>query len=142
MKRFATFAALLAFLALATTAFAAGGLSGKYKEKISGDSADGGQLNGTWVIALSSGAYTAKDSGHQVEKGTYKVTGRKVTFRATTAVDNCTTAGKYKFKLTGRKLKFTLLSDPSGACAGRRAVLTHGSFTKETGSGGGLIGGY
>jgi hypothetical protein len=130
LKRFAPFAALAALLALTATAFAAGGLSGKYKEKISGDSALGGALNGTWVITLTKGHYKATENGHLIVKGTDTITGKKISLMDTSGPGKCSGTGNYKFKLSGHKLTFTVISDPSASCAGRKGVLTHGPLTK------------
>ena len=57
MKRLvvAVFAAVL--LGLVPAALAAGTLSGSYKEKITGDPALGGALNGTWMLTFTPGHY-------------------------------------------------------------------------------------
>lgn len=129
MKRLVLLAAFAAVLALAGTALATTGLSGKYKEVIKNDSALGGALNGTWVINLTAGHYKATDNGHVVVKGKDTITGNKITLHDKSGSDVCPTPGKYKFKLTGSKLKFTKISDSSTAkCIGRADVLTHGTF--------------
>ena len=130
MKRLAVLAALAAILALTATAFAAGGLSGKYKEKISGDTAVGGILNGTWVVKFSSGHYKATQNGHLAVKGTDSISGNQISLTDTGGPAKCSGTGMYTFHKTGRKLTFTVVSDPSPACIGRKDVLTWGTFHK------------
>ncbi len=130
MKRFAAVVTALLVLGLAGTALASGTLSGKYKMVIKNDSALGGDLNGTWVIRLKTGSYHVADNGKAEVNGKYKIKGHTITFKDTGGPGKCSGTGKYKFKLTGRKLKFTLVSDPSASCVGRKGVLTHGTFTK------------
>jgi hypothetical protein len=124
MKRFGAVVIAVAALGLVPVALAAGGLSGKYKTKITGDHAFGGGLNGTWKITFTSGHYKVTQNSKPFGDGTDRVKGDKITFLNG---GNCSSAGKYKFNLTGKKLTFTTVNDP---CAGRRAVMTLGPFNK------------
>lgn len=126
MKRFAIAVAAVVVLGVAPAALASGGLSGKYKTKISHSSALGGGLNGTWVIHFTSGHFSAADNGHVAAQGTDSISGHTITFPRSTKPSGCHSKGKYKFKLTGSKLKFTRISDGSGSnCIGRKVVLSH-----------------
>jgi hypothetical protein len=128
MKRIALAVAVVAAMALAPAALAAGTLSGKYKTKISGYRVNG-VLNGTWVIDFTSGAYTVTDNGKTADYGKDTITGNQIAFHDKGGPDKCSGTGKYTFKLTGTTLKFTVISEAS-ACKGRHAVLTHAKFTK------------
>jgi hypothetical protein len=130
MKRFAFLVVIAATMALTPAALAAGTLSGKYKETISGDSALGGALNATWVLKLSNGHYRVSDNGTVVVHGKYKIKGNKITVFGGTGEASCPAKGTYKFTLTGTKLKFKVVSDSNPACIGRKLLLTHGTFTK------------
>ena len=131
LKRLAAAIAAMIMLGAATTALAAGGLSGKYKTTIKGDSALGGALNGTWVIHFTPGAYHVSENGHPITHGKNTIKGNTITFHDTGGTGTCPGTGKYKFKLTGNKLRFTVISDPA-SCAGRKRVLTHGPLTKTS----------
>ena len=130
MKRLAAAVVAVAVLALIPAALAAGTLSGKYKEVIKNDHAEGGHLNGTWVLDFTKGKYAASDNGHPVVHGADSIKGDKITFQPGKGMDKCPAPGTYKFKLSGSKLTFTVVSDSNPKCAGRRDVLTHGPFTK------------
>lgn len=133
MKRLAAAVVAVAVMALIPAALAAGTLSGKYKEVIKHDHALGGHLNGTWVIDFTPGMYSATHNGHAVVKGKDSIKGDKITFEpGGSGSGKCPASGKYKFKLSGNKLRFTVIKDSNPACAGRRDVLTHGPFTKES----------
>ena len=129
VKRLAPALAAMIVLGAATTALAAGTLSGKYTTTIKGDSALGGELNGIWAIHFTKGAYHVFDDGHPLTHGKDTIKGNTITFRDTGGMGACPTVGKYKFKLTGNKLRFTVISD-SSSCAGRKGVLTHGALTR------------
>ena len=131
MKRLAPVLAAMIVLSAASTALAAGGLSGKYTTTIKGDSALGGQLNGTWVIHFTPGAYHVSEDGHAITHGKNTITGNTITFHDTGGIGVCPGTGTYKFKVTGTKLRFTVISDHS-SCAGRKGVLTHGALTKTS----------
>lgn len=131
VKRLAPALAAMIVLGAASTALAAGGLSGKYTTTIKGDSALGGQLNGTWVIHFTKGAYHVSEDGHAITHGKDVVTGNTITFHDTGGMGVCPGTGKYKFKLAGTKLRFTVITD-SSSCAGRKGVLTHGALTKTS----------
>lgn len=124
MKRLVTVVIAAVVLGLVPAALAAGTLSGRYKTKITGDTALGGALNGTWVLTFTPGHYKVAHSGKPFGHGTDTITGHKITFSKGAS---CSTVGKYKFALTGGKLTFTKISD---SCLGRPAVLTHGAFHK------------
>ena len=130
LRRLALTLVALAVLSVASTALAAGTLTGKYKTTIKHDSALGGALNGTWVLRLTKGGYHVFQNGHAITHGTDTIKGHTITFRDTGGPGACPGTGKYKFNLTGNKLKFTLISDPKTACAGRKGVLTHGALTR------------
>ncbi len=131
MKRLACAVAAIVVLGLTSVAFAAGGLSGKYKETIKNDPVLGGALNGTWVVKLSkSSVYSATQNGKPIVKGKATIRGNTVTFKDSSGAGKCPGTGKYKFKLNGTKLKLTVISDSAAACAGRKDVLTYGAFTK------------
>jgi hypothetical protein len=124
MKRFAIVLTLLALLTMASVASAAG-LSGTYKTKIGGS----GQLAGTWTIKFSHGNYKVTENGTAVVRGSYTVSGSKLTMHDKSGPAACSPAGKYTFSRSGKKLKFTNTGDRSSTCAGRAAVLAH-TFTK------------
>ena len=128
MRRLTVALAVIAALALVPAALAAGGLSGKYKTVIKGDTALGGALNGTWTIKFTRGHYAVADNGKVVIHGVNTYTGNTITFTDKSGPDACKGTGKYTFKVTGTKVKFTKVSD-TAACAGRQAVLNH-TFTK------------
>jgi hypothetical protein len=130
MKRLAVVVTALLVLGVAGTALASGTLSGKYKIVIKNDSALGGGLNGTWVLRLRHGIYHVTDNGKAEVNGTFKIKGHTITLKDTGGPGKCSGSGKYTFKLTGKRVRFKLVSDPSSSCVGRRAVLTHGAFTK------------
>lgn len=124
MKRLVAVVFAAVVLGLVPAALAAGTLSGSYKEKIKGDPALGGALNGTWVLTFTPGhikvAHNGMTAGHPADT----IKGDKITiFHGV----KCSSTGKYKFKLAGKKLTFTKISD---SCVGRRDVLTHGPFHK------------
>jgi hypothetical protein len=128
MKRLILALAVIGALVAIPSALAAGTLSGKWKTKISGDHALGGQLNGTWVIKFTPGHYSVTDQGKNVLKGVNSITGNKITFTDKSGAAKCSGTGHYKFKINGSKLTFTKVSD-SSSCAGREGVLAH-KFTK------------
>jgi hypothetical protein len=123
MKRFA-FAILAMSMVLASSAVAAGGLTGTYKTKITGSK----QFNGNWALQFTKkGTYTVKQNGNVEVTGTFTSTGSKLTFlKGDKGNGACPAGGKYKWDLTGKTLKFTRISD---SCSGRRTVLSH-TFTK------------
>lgn len=130
MKRFATLAAVLLALSVASVALAAGGL-GKFETKITGKGAktERGMLDGTWTLALrspTSGTVNLTWNGRKAGGGTYAISGSTITL---TPKKNggCKTTGKYTFKLTGKSLTFTKISD---TCTVRRDVLTAHPWTK------------
>jgi hypothetical protein len=126
----------LALFATSSVALADGGLSGRYKTTISGQSGALQAFAGTWTIKFKSGSYTWKHSaepGGVVDAGKYKISGSTITFRDTSAHGDsigCQGSGKYRFKLSGKTLTFTVISDPVSSCYGREVVLTTGPFTK------------
>lgn len=126
MKRIAL-TAVLAVLALAPAALAAGTLSGTYKTMIK-HSKLGAVLDGTWKLRLTTGHYTALHNGKVAVKGIDTVAAGVITLTDTAGPDKCKGTGKYKYRVHGNKLTFTKISDPN-ACAGRTAVLKH-TFTK------------
>jgi Lipocalin-like domain len=105
---------------------AATSLSGTWKETMHPSTA----LGGTWTFKATSSKYTVSDTGQFVDRGKYSIKGNKVSFNDTGGPAKCPGTGVYKFKLKGNKLKFTLVSDKNAACAGRRGVLTAGTFKK------------
>jgi hypothetical protein len=128
MKRFAVVAVLLAMLAAASVASAAGTLSGTYQTKI-GAKPLGGRLKGTWTIKFSHGNYKVSDNGTAVVHGKYTISHGKLTLAHESGPAACPGSGTYTFKLSGKKLTFTRVSDGSAACTGRATVLA-GHFTK------------
>lgn len=133
MKRFAFAAAVVAALGLCSVALAASTLSGTYKTTIH-SSALGGALNGTWKIKFKSGGYTVTDNGAVAVRGSYQITGSKISLKDTSGKDSCLgagTTGHYKFKLNANKLTFTKISETHKSCGqGRALVLTSGTWTK------------
>jgi len=130
MKRIFIAMVVVASLALCSVAVAAAAsLKGTWKETIQ----TGGQspLNGTWTLKATSSKYTVSVDGSVVDRGKYTVKGNKVSLKDTSGEAKCPGTGVYKFKIKGKTLKFTLVSDKNAACAGRRGVLTAGSFTKS-----------
>jgi hypothetical protein len=128
MKRVFTAAVVVLSLALCSVAVAAVSLNGTWKEKVH-SSALGGVINGTWTIKAKSGHYTVSFKGLVVDRGKYSVKGSKVSFKDTGGRDKCPGTGVYSYKLTAKALKFKAVKD-SAACAGRRAVLTAGTFKR------------
>jgi hypothetical protein len=129
MKRIFTAAVVVASLALCSVAVAAAAsLQGKWKETIqtSGQS----PLNGTWTFKATGSKYTVSVDGQFVDRGDYTIKGKKVSLKDTGGPAKCPGTGVYKFKVKGNTLKFTLVSDKNAACAGRRGVLTAGTFKK------------
>lgn len=129
MKRIFTAVVIVAGLALCSVAAAAATLSGTYRETLH-TSALGGQLNGTWTIKVKNGTYHVALNGHAVVHGNFTIKGNKISFKDTGGAGKCSGTGVYKVKVTGTSLKFTKVSDPNPTCAGRRAVLTGGTFKK------------
>ena len=130
MKRIFIAMVVVASLALCSVAVAAAAsLKGTWKETIQ----TGGQspLNGTWTLKATSSKYTVSVDGSVVDRGKYTVKGNKVSLKDTSGEAKCPGTGVYKFKIKDKTLKFTLVSDKNAACAGRRGVLTAGSFTKS-----------
>ena len=130
MKRLVVAVFTVVLLGLVPAALAAGTLSGSYKEKITGDPALGGALNGTWVLTFTPGHYKVAHNGKFVGEGKDKFPARhRITFL--TGV-KCSSPGRYKYVRGGPELGpnglgFSKISD---ACTGRRDVLTHGPFHK------------
>jgi hypothetical protein len=132
MRRVVRTAALALTLAAVATgvALASGGLSGTFKTTIKGDSALGGQLNGTWTIKFKNGTYHVTSNGHAVTHGRFAISGKDISLTDTGGTAKCNGTGTYKFKLSGSTLKFTKLMDTK-SCIGRQGVLSH-PFTKVT----------
>ena len=124
MRRFIVGIVAVAVLGTASAALASGGLSGKYKAKLSGAPASTG-ANGTWLLDFTRGHYKVTHNGGKYWYGKDQITGSKITFPAG---PSCEHTGKYKFKLTGKKLKFTLISD---SCQARPRILAL-TFKKTT----------
>ncbi len=121
LKQLALAATVIAVLALSSTAFAAGSLTGKYATTIKSPA----DLKGTWVLNLAkAGTYTVADNGHIVVHGKYSTTGSKITFGHETGSAACAKPGTYTWKKNARTLTFTRVND-SPVCAGRSGVLAH-----------------
>ncbi len=129
MKRLALLTAVIACLSLTSLAFAANSPSGTYRAQITSN-LYGGQLKGTWEISFKNGAYTVINKGTPVVRGSYTVSGTKMTLTDRSGKALCLGPGTYTFKVTGSSLKFTKVKDTT-ACAARSAVLA-GSFTKTS----------
>ena len=90
---------------LASSAVAAGGLTGTYTTKLTGTK----QFNGTWTLQFTKkGAYSVKHNGKVEVNGSFTSTDSKLTFlKGDKGPGACPGVGKYKWDLTGKKLKFT-----------------------------------
>ena len=68
MKKIFTAVVVAVSLALCSVAAAAvsHSLNGTYKTTISGSTAVGGALNGTWTVKLKNGVYHVADDGHAI----------------------------------------------------------------------------
>jgi hypothetical protein len=128
MKRLAVVAAVVAGLALASVAFAAGTLRGTYKTKIH-STAFGGALNGTWTFKFTSGGYTITHKGKVTARGKDTIKGTKITLQPASGPHTCKAPGTYRFVLKGKTLNFTKVRDSNPACLGRQTILK-GRFTK------------
>lgn len=125
MKRYACAAGLIATLAFCATALASSAPSGSYTGTVGS-----GQLKGTWTLAFSSPNYTVADNGTVVVKGTFSVSGNKMTFSDKSGKDACPGKGVYSFTASGRSLTFKRVSDSNSKCYGRRTVLAT-TFAKK-----------
>jgi hypothetical protein len=77
----------------------------------------------------SGGAHTFRVDGDLGARGDYtRASGRRITFRDEAGPLACPRAGMYTWTLRRGKLRFEVVAD---RCAGRRAALTGGAFTKQ-----------
>jgi hypothetical protein len=121
LKRWiAVIVAMLSLAIIAPLAFAAGGLSGSYRTKISKPAS----IKGVWKIKFASGHTTVSWNGKVVTHGKYTISGSTITLKPK---GKCHSPGKYNFKLSGRTLKFTKISDP---CPSPRSKILSHRFTK------------
>lgn len=130
MRRLFAAVVAVAALTLCSVAVAAVNLNGTWKETIHSSPVQG--LDGTWTFKAQDGTYKVAVNGHAVDHGKYTVKGPKISFKDTGGAAKCPGTGVYKYKLSGKTLKFTLVSDKAAACAGRRGVLTAGTFKKTS----------
>jgi len=125
MKRSGLAAVFLAALVLCASALASSGPSGAYSGPVTS-----GNLKGTWTLSFSSPNYTVAFNGSVVVKGSYSLSGSKITFSDKSGKDACPGKGVYTFKASGRSLSFKKVSDANAKCSGRRTVLG-ATFTKK-----------
>ncbi|HEY1777697.1 MAG TPA: hypothetical protein VGG41_16180 [Solirubrobacteraceae bacterium] len=125
MKRSGFVAVLLAALVLCASALASSGPSGAYSGTVKS-----GNLKGSWTLSFSSPNYTVALNGSVVVKGSYSISGSKLTLTDKSGKLACPGKGVYSFKLSGRSLSLKKVSDTNAKCAGRRAVLAI-PFTKK-----------
>ena len=132
MKKIFTAVVVVVSLALCSVAAAAvsHSLNGTYKTTVSGSTALGGALNGTWTVKLKNGKYHVADNGHPIVHGTYTIKGSKIRLKDTGGEGKCPGTGVYKFKVSGTSVTFTKVHDPAAACLGRVTVLTSAPLTK------------
>jgi hypothetical protein len=133
MKKIFTAVVVVVSLALCSVAAAAvsHSLNGTYKTTVSGSTALGGALNGTWTVKLKNGVYHVADDGHAIVHGKYTVKGSKISLKDTGGEGKCPGTGVYKFKVSGKSVTFTKVHDVA-ACIGRETVLTSGPLTKTS----------
>jgi hypothetical protein len=119
--------AAVVVLALAAPAFAAS-IEGRYSGVVIGKKPAG--LNGQWELAFdATGGYTMLLEGKKMVTGTATVAGGTITFGNEAGKAKCAKPGKYKWSVKGGlSLTFKLVSD---TCAGRKTVLTAGTFFKQ-----------
>ena len=121
-----------AALVVASTALAAGSLTGVFTTTVKGKTPTA--LNGDWAIQIQkSGDYQiAKrvgSNGQLLVSGHGKIAGDKITFQKETGPAACTgkqAVGRYSWSLKGKTLTFQRLAD---TCVGRRTILG-GKFAK------------
>jgi hypothetical protein len=121
MKRLITVAVLACSLVLATSAAAAGPLTGTYQAVISGKSK---ALNGTWVLSFAAnGFYTVAKKPNTnaiLVGGSSTLSGKSLTLADHQGKMACKTPAEYTFTKAGTHLKFKKVSD---SCAGRLVIL-------------------
>ena len=101
-------------------AVAAGGVAGTYSTTITKSN----HLNGKWVLVLArGGAYTVKQNGVPLARGSYSATGTTITF-AREKESGCTGAGTYAWKKAGTTMTF-LRKREHRSCAARAEILGH-----------------
>ena len=76
---------------------------------------------------ISEGTFKAEitvDNEHHIRTGTYTVSDNKITFNDDpNSGSSCTNPGIYNYSLNENQLTFTLVSDDSDACDGRKRMI-------------------
>lgn len=121
MKRLVTILTVGVLLVAASAAFASGGLSGRFKAKLTGTGTgtDNGALDGVWTATLKSGKITLAWDGVTASGGTYKVSGSTIVVTPNKG-GICKGPGKYSYKVSGNKVTFKRIVD---GCGTREVVL-------------------
>ena len=129
MKRIAAAIGVLGALLVCAAALAATSVNGTYTATL-GSGPLKGAVKGTWTLNFASPKYTVAYNGSVSAKGSYSLSGNKITFSDKSGPRACPGKGVYTYKLNGRILTFKKVSDSNAKCAGRSAVLA-GTFTKK-----------
>ena len=108
-------AAALCLAVFASSALAAGGLTGTLTTKIAS-----GHYQGEWKLTFKGGKFKVANDGHTLDGGTYSSTATTLTFNDDEK--ECPGPAKYTWKLKTDTVTFKKINDP---CADRAAVLTH-----------------
>jgi hypothetical protein len=90
----------------AALAFASSAPSGTYETTVK----TAGSLDGTYKITFTPGHFTLVAPYDITGKGTYSVSGSKMTLHGPSST--CTAAGLYEFKISGSSLTFHKIKDP------------------------------
>lgn len=124
--RIARAAAVVAALVVAPGAIAApgavaaGGITGTYSTTITKSN----HLNGQWVLVLGKGgAYTVKQNGFALARGSYSATATTITF-AREKASGCTGTGTYAWEKSGKSMTFAVRRE-AASCAARAEILGH-----------------
>ena len=119
-RRSALVVAVLAALALSSTALAAGGLVGTYSTTVKSPA----QLKGKWAITFAKGGtYAVALDRQTVARGRYRSTATTITLDRERG-SGCTGVGTYAWKQSGKYVTFTRKRE-SASCQARALVLSH-----------------